>query len=329
MAFSAADKHLFYTEMAKLLEAGFGIREAAKVMQGTRLPARQAALLTRMETGLEAGQSITEAFGADEREVSPLEKSIVGAGERGGRLAPAFEHLADYFGLVARSRREALASLVYPLVLLHFGVILGVVPAALIGGLSFGETVLQLVLALLTVYAGLIVLGLGIRALLGMAPVNAGIDRGINRIPLIGKARRSMAMARFTKVYHTGLLAGLPMRETVATATQAAHSGTIREAGRAIEKAAVEGNRLGPEFLASDAFPQAFARSYATAEEAGGLDKDLARWSTVFQEDAQRATKALAVAVPKVIYFLMLIFVAWKVISFYSGYYGALEQIGD
>ena len=87
MAFSAAHKHLFYTEIAKLLEAGFGIREAGKAMLDTRLPAGQAELLRRMEVDLEAGKSITEAFGPGV--ITPLERSIIGAGERGGRMAPA------------------------------------------------------------------------------------------------------------------------------------------------------------------------------------------------------------------------------------------------
>ena len=79
MAFTAAQKHLFYTEIAKLLEAGFGIREAGKAMLDTRLPAGQADLLRRMDADLEAGKSITEAFGAGV--ITPLERSIIGAGE--------------------------------------------------------------------------------------------------------------------------------------------------------------------------------------------------------------------------------------------------------
>ena len=39
--------HAFYAELAKLLEAGFGIREAARVMAEHKLPADQAAVLDR------------------------------------------------------------------------------------------------------------------------------------------------------------------------------------------------------------------------------------------------------------------------------------------
>jgi type II secretory pathway component PulF len=324
-----AQKHLFYTEMAKLLEAGFGIRQAIGVILETRPPANQVAMLRKTDSGLAEGKSIVAAFGESSGAITDLERSIIGAGERGGRLAQAFQHLADYFDLLATSRRDAIQSMIYPLVLLHLGVVIAVVPTALMAGESGAKILGSLLIALVALYFGLLVAFLIIRAILRAAPKNAGVDSALNRIPVIGKARRSMAMARFTKVYHTGLLAGLTMSETVSSSVAAAHSGLIHQAGRALSERAREGGALGPVFVANDAFPPAFARSYATAEEAGGLDKDLDRWSKVFQDDAARSAKLLAVAIPKVCYFLILIFVAWKILEFWQGYYGALESIGE
>ncbi len=330
MAFTAAHKHLFYTEIAKLLEAGFGIREAGRAMLDTSLPARQAELLREMDRDLEAGKSITDAFSRDRSSIGDLERGIIAAGERGGRMAQAFQHLADYFGMLAAARRDALQSMIYPAVLLHLGIFVAVVPGAMLSGEKGSSSILlQLAVTLLVFYGLCFLAWLGLKALLKAAETNPGTDTALNRIPVIGKARRSMAMARFTKVYHTCLLAGLPMRETVETAADASRSGRIRQAGRVMAEALKEGGALGPHFVSSGAFPPAFARSYATAEEAGGLDKDLARWSTVYQEDAARGIKAVAVAVPKVLYGLVMAFVVWKILSFWSGYYGMLEGLGE
>src|SRR5690349_16993321 len=128
MSFSAAQKHLFYTEIAKLLEAGFGIRAAAATMLDYRLPAGQAALLREMDHDLQAGMTITESFGKNRGAITDLERSIIGAGERGGRMAPAFQHLADYFGMLAKARRDALQSIIYPVVLLHLGISISFIP---------------------------------------------------------------------------------------------------------------------------------------------------------------------------------------------------------
>ena len=319
MTSNATHKHLFYTEMAKLLEAGFDIRKAAAVLIDTRLPPAQAALLKDLNQGLDAGQSITAAFSKDPKAITELERNIIGAGERGGKLAPAFQHLADYFGMLASTRREAVKSLIYPVIVLHMGIIIGSVPEALMkGDQSAGKILGGLLVTLLIVYAVAFVVVIGIRAVLKMAPENAGIDRLLNRIPWVGKARRNLAMARFCKVYHSCVLAGISMSETTQLAADASHSGVIREAGAKLVKVAKAGAALGPQFMADEAFPKAFARSYSTGEEAGTLDKDLASWSKLFQDAAESSARTVSVMVPKVLYFLILMFVAWKTVGFYT-----------
>jgi type II secretory pathway component PulF len=232
--------------------------------------------------------------------------------------------------MLAAARRDSIQAMIYPLVLLHLGVFVAVVPGALMSGdQGFAGILGDFLLVLLALYAVGLVVFLGIRALLGAAPDHPGVDAILNRIPYIGKARRSMAMARFTKVYHSCLLAGLSMKETVATAVDVSRSGVIRRAGRRLAEVLGHGGPLGPEFIACGAFPSAFARSYATAEESGSLDKDLARWSRVYQDDASRAAKALSVAIPKILYALVVAFVAWKIIDFWSDYYGMLEELGN
>ena len=327
MTANAADKHLFYSEMAKLLDAGFDIRKAAVVLLDTRLPAPQAALLADLNQGLEAGESIAEAFG---KRLTDIERVILSAGERGGKLASAFQHLADYFGMLASARRDVMKGMIYPCTVLHLGILISIVPTALMtGGMTLAEILGNLVVTLLIVYAAGFCIFVGTRALLKQAPENPGIDRLINRVPWIGKARHNLAMARFCKVYHSCILGGISMSETAGLASEASHSGVIREAGIKLVKAAKAGNALGPQFMADAAFPNAFARSYSTGEEAGSLDKDLARWSKLFQDDAESSVKRVSVMIPKLLYFLVLGFAAWKIAGFYGDYYGVLEQIGE
>ena len=329
MTSKAAHKHLFYSEMAKLLEAGFGIREAAAVLLDTKLPPVQAGLLKDLNQGLEAGHSITDAFAKDSATVSEIERSMIGAGERGGNLAPAFQHLADYFGMLAAAHSEAVKSMIYPLVVLHMGIFVGIVPTAMMKGDSMSHILGQLAVTLIVVYVIAFFIFILIRAVLNAAPENVKIDHFLHRIPLVGKARQNMAMARFCKVYHSCVLAGITMSETVQVASSASQSGVIREAGKKLVKTAQAGNALGPQFVADAAFPKSFARSYTTGEEAGTLDKDLARWAKLFQTEAEASAKTLSVMIPKVLYFFILGFVAWKIVGFFNGYYGALEDIGN
>lgn len=311
--------------MAKLLGAGFGIREAAEVMRDTGLPAAQANLLDDLIKGLKAGKSIAAALGRNRETVSDLERSIVIAGERGGRLPPALQHLADYFRLLASARRETLKGLIHPIIALHLGVFIGTVPTAMV---TSGKTVAQIAgsffSTLLVVYLIAFLIFMGIRALIRAARDNPRIDLAFRRIPLLGKARNDMAMAGFCMVYHTCLLAGIPMGETVGMAAEASQSGLIRNAGLRLRQTLADGNPLGPQIVNESAFPKAFARSYATGEAAGTLDKDLANWSNVFQNEAEIGAKTLANTLPRILYLLVLVYVGWRIVGFFNSFYGGL-----
>jgi len=323
-----ASKQQFYMEMAKLLGAGFDIRKAAGVMKSNRLPAAQMLLLRDLKEGLDAGESIADAFSRDGGAVSGLERSMIAAGERGGKLAPAFQHLADYFGMVASARREMVKGMIYPMIVLHLGVLIGTIPLSITGEApTAGKVAGNFAVSLLVLYLGAAVLFFLGRMVLKMAPDSPKLDAAIHRIPWIGKARKHMAMARFCKVYHACLLAGISMVETVRVSADSSQSGELRRAGRRVAAVAKEGNSLGPAFMDEAAFPADFSRSYAIGEEAGTLDTDMGNWARLFQKKAEGAMKTAAEMVPKVLYFCIMAFVAWKIIGFFTGYYSALDAI--
>lgn len=321
-------KHLFHSEMAKLLEAGFDIRRAADVLKDTRLPAAQEILLADLHRGLASGKTISEAIGSGA--ISDLERQMIHAGERGGRLAQAFRHLSEHFGMIASARDEAIKSMIYPLIILHIGILIASVPSDwILGGVTaagiIGGFVRNLLLTYAIATAGFFLL----RFLWRKATDHPGLDRFLQRLPWIGKARRNLALARFCQVYHSCLLSGVSIAETVRLSSNASRSGLIREAGVKLAATADSGHSLGPAFLACGAFPLAFARSYATAEESGSLDTDLARWTTLFQTDAGASMRAAAVMLPKACYLFIMFFIGWRIVSFYSGYFQTIQKMAE
>jgi len=290
------NKHLLYTEIAKLIEAGFGMRESAQTIIDTGVDAEQTRLLRFVKDALEDGKSIAAAFSEGPSDLTEMEQAIIEAGERSGRLGPAFTQLGDYFELLASSREEMIKSLIYPAVLLHVGVFLSSISMKI--GESpdgFGSIIGRFFVTLIIAYLVLVVIYFGFRRLFQMAPKNAAVDHWLSRIPFLGKARKNLALARFAKVYHGSLVSGLSMHQTVKMSAAASNSGMIYDAGENLTKVVDEGQPLGPVFQKEEVFPDAFSRSYLTAEKAGSLDKDLERWGTVFAEDARSSAKRVAV----------------------------------
>lgn len=328
MTASPASKQQFYFELSKLLGAGFGIREAARMLGANDRSAASQEVVKSLLCGLEDGQSIAASLGKHAG-FSSLETAILDAGEKGGRLAEAMRHLADYFGLLASTRREMLRGLIHPVLALHLGVFVATVPTAMVSGEasplrmagSFFGT-------LLGGYAIAFLAALGWRRLERAARTGEAADRFLRRIPILGVARRNRCMAGFTRVYHTCLMAGIPMRETLASAARASQSGLIVHAAARIDPTLAAGHPIGADLAGEAAFPQEFALSYATGEAAGTLDKDLDRWALHYQSEAEATIRLAAVMLPKAAYLAAALFVAWKIVAFFHGYYsGILKEL--
>ncbi len=326
---SSQQKSLLYQEFAKLIEAGFGINDAAEALLEAGQENAVQEVLVELKASLKKGRSITEAFAEGPMELLEMEESIIGAGEKGGRLPVAFQQLADYFDLLANSRKEMTRAFIYPGILFHLAILLSVIPFSLMEGISKdgGEIMRDFLIRLGIAYVIGFLIVLGVRKLLKMAPQNAAIDRALGFIPLVGKARKNLSLARFVKVYHGGIASGLSMHETVKMASIAAHSGRISEAGEALSKTLEEGNLLGPVFQSHKVFPKAFSRSYVTAEKSGSLDTDLARWGKVFATDAKSSAALVSLLLPKAFYLLVAGYIAWKIISIFKGYYDGFDEM--
>ena len=118
------DKYLLYSELAKLSEAGFPINNAAEAILDTRPPSRQANFLKEIINGIESKKSLTETINSLSSKLSPLEISLINAGEKSGKIPEIFNHLSQYFNLKQSIQKKIKAGLIYPILLLHFGIIL-------------------------------------------------------------------------------------------------------------------------------------------------------------------------------------------------------------
>ena len=329
MGFSNAERAQVYYEFAKLIDAGFGIDKAANTVLGQEPSPSLRAFAQGVKDWLAAGKSVAESVRALPLEITELEWRLVEAGEKGGRLEEVFEHLSHYFDMVVRGTRQVKQALIYPAILLHLGVVLPALPGAFVNGT--GSALASVVVQLLVVYA--VVTGgvIGWRVLAKRAKMSAGIDGMLNRLPIVGKARVYAAMNRFCKVFEIFLLSGQKVSDSVKAAGMASGSGVVVAACGRIEKRVAGGDPVGPELLlAGEAFPREMARSLSSAEEAGSLEKDLQRWSALMRANADEAMERLSEWLPKVIYAVVLLLVAYQVLKlFFESYLGPLQQMGE
>ncbi|MEM0897808.1 MAG: type II secretion system F family protein [Verrucomicrobiota bacterium] len=326
--FSVNDRAQLYYELGKLVRAGISLPEAAETVLDNHLPAGQKSFLLQLKRGLDNKMSISEAI-ADIRslDISKLETSIIEATEETGQLGDGFDQLAEYFEMRRNTAREVRGQLIYPAILLHLAIAILIIPAGMQRG--FDTAIMEAVITLLVIYAILGGIFFFFRNWSKRAETSASADASLNRIPLIGNLRRKLSLSRFCFVLRAFILAGKRHSDAFAVAAETSQSGELaHHVHRKVVPAIEEGGRAGP-ILSSRIFTPAFVRAYKTAEEAGSIDVDLGTWAAVFRQESSDAFQRFGQWVPKILYFAVLGFVAYKIVSFYTGYLNGLQDMID
>ncbi len=296
-----------------------GIEKACNSMltQPGLKPGERAVLVGILD-GIDSGESIGNSLKRSRVPLSQLEIEIVSSSERGGLLEKGLGHLSDHFRRVHQTRGKILKGLSYPLLVGHIAIPLAIFAITMLGHAmpdadpdGGWDTALNAASWVARGYVLVVVLVLFFIWLHKKAKKSAAADRFLNRIPLVGRARKSLALARFCEVFHIQMLAGMRMSEALEGAGRASLSGSIEKASLAGAEVVKQGHELsGPIFGHPDAFPNDFARGIAAAEESGEMDREIDNWARFYNDDAGEAMDQLAEWTPKVFYWLVVFFVA-------------------
>ncbi len=334
-------KSRIYSGLEKYARSGMGMEKACEsLLSQPRVASTERQIYEGLLAGLHRGETIGDALGRSSSAITPLEREVVSAAEEGGMLEKGFAHLSEYFLRIDRTRRRVLKGLTYPVVLIHLAIPVCTLAINVFNSISFDEptesstpfqdTIARSVEMMVVVWLIAAILFVGAMILNRLSHRSASIDRFLSRIPLIGKARRAIALERFSKVFEIFLLAGKKMSDALAGAGKASGSGLIREASRTGAQFLVEGDKLAHAlYSAPDAFPNDFARGIDAAEESGQLDRELAEWSRYYSEMAGEAMDRVAEWTPKLFYWGVLLLVATMIVRAALTYFGKIQELLD
>ena len=332
-------KSRIYSGLEKYARSGMGMEKACEsLLSQPRVGSTERKIYEGILSGLKRGESIGDALGGSSNAVTPLEREVVSAAEKGGMLEKGFGHLSQYFLLFDRTRRRVLKGLTYPIFLIHLAIPVCTLAVNVFRGFSldgstegatpFRDTITQSIETMVIVWLIGAILFFGALILNRMSHRSAAIDAMLNWIPLLGKARRAIAMERFSQVFEIFLLSGEKMSDALAGAGKASGSGLIRDASRVGAKFLVEGDKLAHAlYSAPAAFPNEFARGMDAAEESGQLDRELAEWGRYYGEMAGEAMDRLSEWTPKLFYWGILGLVAFMIIRAAMAYRDLIENM--
>ena len=309
----------FYHQLGQLTSAGIPLTTGLEHLK--RSPPSKAyiqptsALLER----LSQGSTFTESLISVSNWLPEFDIALIRAGEQSGRLDSVFRLLGDYYADRAKLARQVIGDLAYPAFLLHFAVF--VLPFA--QWFQSGNTLRylgQTFGVLIPLYA--VVLGLIYAAQSRHGEVWRGAIESIcGSVPVLGTARRDLALARLASALEALLSAGVTIIQAWELAAAASGSPALRRTVLAWRPLVEAGQTPAEVVNISREFPPLFANQYATGEVSGKLDETLRGLNRYFQEEGSRKLHHIARWVPRFIYFGIMLMIAYRVVSWWANYF--------
>lgn len=318
-----SDKATVFRELAKLLKADFHLDRSLDLLLNQKPKAAIARWLQHVKSHLSQGIGIAEAIrqtSAYHTTPNTLDIAMISAGEHSGQLAQSFSLLARYYATLTHSVNQARSALLYPVLLVHLAIILPELPDAIASG-DLAAAPLRIIIRLSIFWLVLALLAWTWRRLTSAAATSPTADRFLAAIPLLGSMRAHWALARFSQVAHSTLLAAIPPQNWLPLAGAASGSGQFLHGSTRAASAVSSGQPIAESLRHAGGFPKPYVDSIDTAEESGTLDLELARWADLETESAQTAMAQVAAWLPKILYALIVLYVAYRIINMVTDIY--------
>ena len=318
----------FYFQLSSLISAGVPIIQALEMVEKSVARSYRDPLGVILGK-LQQGATFSEAVKSTGRWLPAFDLALLSAGEYSGRLDATLRSLGNYYQDRASMVRKIVSGMAYPIFVLHMAIF--IFPIRYMTGLFLanGEKafLLQKLTILVPLYAVIIVIVAAFQGNRGEM-WRGMMERVTRAVPILGSARHDLALSRLSAALEALLSAGVPIIQSWGLAAEASGSNRIKSATHfAVPK--MEAGVTPSELLRqSTVFPELFQNLYSTGEVSGQLDSSLLRLHRHYEEQATGKFQSLASWTPKLLFLVVAIMVGYQVVSFYSGYFNQINQLG-
>lgn len=318
------DRADFYHQVATLVSAGYGLPHALEHLRDNPPARGYRQPLTEILIRLQQGSTFAEALEQTGTWMPEFDTALLEAGEKSGRIDSCLKLLASYYQERSKLARTVLGEIAYPAFLLHAALFILGLPQLFLSGnwqhyllITFGVLIPIYVVIFASIY-----LNQGSRR----EGVRIAIEKVIGLIPLVGRARRHLALARLAMALEALMAAGVNIVTAWQLSARASSSPTlVREVADWPEQ--IEFGVPPSELLkASPQFPTVFTNLYTTGEASGRLDDHLNRIHTYYYESGTGIMRQIAAWGPRIAYLMIAGYIGFRIVKFWTNYF---QQIND
>ena len=293
----------FFQQMAVLTRAGLPIRANLERLRD-RLGGADLVLLSKK---IAEGERLADAFTA--ARFLPFEVSLLAAGERSGQLETICDHIAQFWQRELEFRQALVAPLIYPIVVLHFSVILS--SGIVLLTQQWPAAVAALIINLLIVDGSL----LGLYILARVTWSNPAMKSIWLRIPIIGSALRAAFAYRWITSLRIEFSAGISLYRAVGDAWRSSGFVNCERLGKEGEEAMRSGASLVTLVTQWPQLPRDWIDFIETGEVSGRFDEAFRNLEAEAARNWSLAQQRMSNWLPKIVYFVALLVIAAQVIT--------------
>ncbi len=321
---------LISRQLSSLLSAGITIVRSLDMLYQQMETKRSKKCVGEIYESIQQGKTLSEAF-RDQREILPsIMVSMIAAGEESGRLDEIMARLAEHFQKESKLKNKISSAMVYPKILafvtvaITVGLMTFLVPGIAETIIGLGGELPALTKAIMAIsnslvhfwFVYIIIIGSAVFAFKTWKKSDKGSLQWAKLMldmPIVGKATKMTAAARFCRTVSTLLKSGISVLSAIEI-TSASLDNKILE--KKLNDARLEirkGTTLSKSIKNITEFPPMIYAMTAIGEESGTLDAILEKAADFFEDEADAATTKMVTALEPCMLVIMAIVVGLTV----------------
>lgn len=319
----------FFRQFGAMLNAGVNPIQCFETLSKQTTSSTLSAILRESKEAALQGKPFSEVIRHHPHVFSPLILSLVVAGEKGGTLEHQCHIIANYIEEELELRRFIRSQTLYPKLLVGASILI-IGGANLIISSIRPDSPIRLFSPLteprtwLWLAPIIIILFLFNRFGIRQAGIRARWDALLLKIPGFRKISHGFAMAKFSNSFGALYKGGIPIVDAVRYAADSCGNQETRRLVYPAADALKEGNGIADSFAATGAFSQIILDMVATGERTGDMDKMMESCAKFYEQETKVLAKQYATIISVLVLLGVCIYIGMIVISFWSGYFGAV-----
>ncbi len=325
---NAKELSLFYRQMHSMLGAGTSVSRALQVYaeHASNRSLKRAALQMSRDTA--EGCPLSQAMRSFPGLFSVLAVSMIGAGERGGRLDQSCESLAVYserdFELNQAVKRETF----YPKLLLVCAILIpSVVTWFLNGFAAYLHQVVPPFIFIGVLYVGFRVFSRIMLVTGRDGPFRLALDAFKMHVPGVNKVVRSLATAKFARALSAMYASGVGAEYAMKVSGESCGNAYVQRRVMQVAPALTQGASFTESMVRTGQFPPIAIQMMATGEESGAIDTQLNKVADFLEVEAEAAIRNAVKIMGVLVFLMMAAYIGHLAIGVFSGYANEISDL--